>query len=573
MTQPSSPATPGQAPIDRRAAVVGAVLLAFLVALGAGLLALVVLSRAGDTAAQPSANPAAFAYADVKPAPPLRLTDQDGNPFDLASLAGRPVLVFFGYTHCPDVCPATVGVVNEAMRAVGEGPRAVFVSIDPERDDAAAMKSYLRYLPPAYVGLSGSPDEISRNAAGWGVKYAKIDQGSQDGYAMAHTAGIFLVDAAGRLRSHFPFGTAAAPIAATLSDLLAETPVAADSPSPTAGAVAAVSPTPASASGAVAAVSPTPAPASAAPATPAPATPAPGSSAPPIASTLPGSSASPGTAAGPLKVTVVSTSIWAGGPSPVILTLADASGAPLDGSTPVTVRIIGANDAQAGPDVLATAILPMGERIVDFVANVNIPSPGSWRLDVIAADGSTGSVPINAMDQGSTARIGDRAPDVDTPTLSDVGGNVKALTTVPTAQVDQRFYTTSIAEARQAGRPYVLVIDSSRFRVSPACGRAISMVGYLLARWPDVTFTHLEPFEYQVITEEPVLSGDIANPPLNRWTTAFGIGDSVWPATEMPWIFVVDGQGVIRAKYTGVVGSADVDVILTQITGSGVIGG
>ncbi len=505
-------------------------------------------SRPAGSQAAPAATPAPraedFAYAEVKPAPPLQLTDQDGKPFDLASLAGRPALVFFGYTHCPDVCPATVGVVNEALGEAGAGPRAVFVSIDPERDDVAAMKSYLRYLPPAYVGLSGTPDEISRNATAWGVKYARIDQDSAGGYAMAHTAGMFLVDAQGQLRSFFPFGTEAPPIAAALRDLLAETPPPSEPPA-----------TPGLAAGA----------------TPAPAPPRrrrrlrPRRR--PTASTA--ATAPPAAAAGDLRVAVDSTSIWAGGGTPVVLSVSDGQGVPLDGSLALKVRVTGANGAPAGPDVDAKAVQPVGETKPYYLAYVDIPSPGGWQLDVIGADGSAGSAPITALDQGSTARIGSMAPDVDTPTLADVGGNLKALTTVVPAQADERFYTTSTADARAAGRPYVLVVDSNRFRVSPACGRAITMVEYLLDRWPGVTFAHLEPFEYQVITEEPVLSGDIKDPPLNSWTRAFGIGDEVWPATAMPWIFVVDGQGVVRAKYQGIVGSPDVDVILSDITGNG----
>jgi len=119
----------------------------------------------------------------------------------------------------------------------------------------------------------------------------------------------------------------------------------------------------------------------------------------------------------------------------------------------------------------------------------------------------------------------------------------------------------------------VLVVDSSRFRVSPACGRALVMTRYLLDRWPDATFIHLEPFDYQIITEEPVLSGTLTDPPLNRYSRAFGLGPAPWPGTAMPWIFVVDGQGIVRAKYTGIIGSADVDVMLSLITGKGVIGG
>jgi len=78
---------------------------------------------------------------------------------------------------------------------------------------------------------------------------------------------------------------------------------------------------------------------------------------------------------------------------------------------------------------------------------------------------------------------------------------------------------------------------------------------------------------YQVITEEPVLSGSLQDPPMNRYSRAWGLGEGVWPGTEMPWIFVVDGQGIVRAKYTGIAGSADIDVILSLISGNGVIGG
>ena len=71
------------------------------------------------------------------------------------------MLVFFGYTHCPDVCPATVGVLNQVLADAGPDVRAVFVSIDPDRDGPAEMASYLEYLPDAYTGLSGTPEAIA----------------------------------------------------------------------------------------------------------------------------------------------------------------------------------------------------------------------------------------------------------------------------------------------------------------------------------------------------------------------------------------------------------------------------
>ncbi len=325
------------APLSRRAAIGGGLMLGFLALLAVGLLALVLLGRPASApgagaAATPTADPASFAYAEAIPAPPLELTDQDGQPFTLASQRGRPVLVFFGYTHCPDVCPATVGVVNEVLAAVGDGPRAVFTSIDPERDDVAAMKSYLTYLPKAYVGLSGTPAEVRRNADAWGVKYARIEQGSAGGYAMAHTADIFLVDAQGMLRAHFPFGTAAEPMIEAVQALLAETP-------PSGRGL-----------GRRRAVDALAAPADAAPARRhrrrprrrAPATPA--------------------TAAVQLYPEIVSTSIWAEPGDPVILRVVDSNGAKLDGSVPLSVQLAQSDGTPVGGPVTASAVLPEGAR-------------------------------------------------------------------------------------------------------------------------------------------------------------------------------------------------------------------
>jgi protein SCO1/2 len=507
----------------------GGVALAVLVGLAAWLLAMAFL-----------APDERFVVTD---APALELTDQAGQPFSLASLRGHPVLVFFGYTHCPDVCPATIGTLNQVLADAGDGPRAVFISIDPDRDGPREMASYLKYLPTAYTGLSGSPDEIAANARRWGVKYAKVDEGSPDGYAMAHTADVFLVDAQGRLRGRYPFGTEPGPITAAVKGLLAETPV-------TAGPIATGPPV-----------------STGAPATGAPSIPSAPTVVPTAApSTVPGTS-SP--AIGDLRVLLVSSSIWAGPQTPVIVTLSEPDGTPLDGAVPVTARVVGANETAAGPDVPATTILPTGASRASYVATVRIPVPGWWRLDLMTPDGRRGGVSIEALDPGTSAAIGAPAPASDTPTLADVDGQLLAITTQEAP--DLRFYQESTADARAAGRPYVLVIDSSRFRVSPACGRALTMTRYLIDRWgADVAFIHLEPFVYQVITSAPVLSGDIANPPLNRWTAAWGLGDAVWPATDMPWIFVVDGQGIVRAKYRSIVGTADIDVMLSVIEGQGV---
>ena len=538
--RPAGSTHPMPPPIDRRAAVLGGGVLAIVGLLAVGLVVLVVLARNGTLpAAAPTQAPGDFAVTQVAPAPPLDLTDQDGNAFSLDALAGRPALLFFGYTHCPDVCPTTVGVVTEALAAAGDGPRAVFISIDPERDGPAEMKSYLRYLHPSFIGLSGSPTEVRTAADGWGVKYARIETGSAGGYAMAHTADTFLVDGQGRLRAVFPFGTDSAPIAAFLVQLLAETPPPSEPPATPVPSV----------------VPPTPTAPTQSPATPAPS-----------------AAGSPAPVTGDLLAMIVSSSVWSGGRSPVIFRIADAAGTPLDGTTAVRARVVSATDGTpAGVEVETIAVRPPGEKATSYVASLDFPSPGAWRIVLTTPTGATGSVPVNVLDPGTTTPIGAPAPDVRTPTLDSVGGLALAVTTQP--DPDLRMSRTSTADARAEGRPYVLVIDSVAFKVSPACGRAVSMIRYLLDRWTDVAFIHLEPFEYSIVTSEPVLNGDLANPPLNSETRAFGIGDKTWSPLAMPWVFVVDGDGIVRAKYTGIVGSADVDVILSLIKGEGVIAG
>ena len=542
MTPAPAPApAPVSGPSARRAAIAAAVVVVLFGLLGAGLVALVALAPAGSAQAAPAAS--GYELADVEPAPALSLTDQDGAPFTLGQ-PGRPTLVFFGYTHCPDVCPETVGVITQAVTQAGPGPQALFVSIDPERDDVAAMKAYLRYLPDWFTGLTGTVGQIRENADRWGVRYARVDADpGETGYGMAHTADVFLVDAAGRLRARFPFGTPADTIAGFLRNLLRETPVAAVPPraTPAPSPVA----TPVGTPVATATLEPAP------PASP--------------AATAPTTTTVPPAASAALLSELISSSVWAREHAPVILRATDASGAQVDASTPVSVQLTTFDGTPVGGPVAATTVLPEGETRPYFVADLDIPDPGAWKLQVTAGR-AQGEVPVQALDPGSSTPIGGPAPDIDTPTLDDVGGVVRAVTTEP--DPDLRLSRTSTADARAAGKPYVIVIDSSRFRVSPACGRALAMIEVLVDRWPNVDFIHLEPFKYQVITEEPVLDGPITNPPLNQWAAAWGLGDATWPATDMPWIFVVDGQGIVRAKATGIIGTADIDVVLSELLGA-----
>ena len=164
------------------------------------------------------------AYDPPLAARALVLTDTRGARFDLATLRGEPVIVEFGYTHCPDVCPTTLADVRDAIRIAGGPVGVVFVTVDPERDDGPTLGRYLNSFRSGFVGLTGTPAEIRAVADAWGVAYQRLPSESTSGYAMAHTADIFLVDAAGTLRHHIFFGAGSRLIAERIEAVRAEAP-------------------------------------------------------------------------------------------------------------------------------------------------------------------------------------------------------------------------------------------------------------------------------------------------------------------------------------------------------------
>jgi protein SCO1/2 len=134
---------------------------------------------------------------------PIHLTDQNGAKFDSASLAGKPYAVFFGYTHCPDVCPTTLSDIAQATDEIG-GPAkdftTLFVTIDPERDTVPVMKEYMSNFTAKAIGLTGTPDEVAAAAKAFRVYYKKVPT-SDGGYSMDHTAVLYLMDSHGEFRS------------------------------------------------------------------------------------------------------------------------------------------------------------------------------------------------------------------------------------------------------------------------------------------------------------------------------------------------------------------------------------
>ena len=148
--------------------------------------------------------------------------DQTGGPVGEALQSGWR-LVYFGYTHCPDVCPLGLQTMAEALDALGplgERLTPVFVTVDPDRDTPRVMAGYVTFFHPRLVGVTPSAEELKAMATAWRVKYAKVEIGEGRPYLMDHTASVFLIDPdgaiAGRLSHNLPADQMAAKIRSVL---------------------------------------------------------------------------------------------------------------------------------------------------------------------------------------------------------------------------------------------------------------------------------------------------------------------------------------------------------------------
>jgi protein SCO1 len=176
------------------------------------LLALPVLLLLLTSACAPASetpSPAATAGApEALPVLPIggdfTLIDQDAKPFSLSSLEGKVVLIFFGYTMCPDACPTTLSKLSSAYARLTPEERArvkaVYISIDPERDTPAVMKDHLTYFGVDAIGLTGTVEGTSAVARQFGAHFEKTTDKTAAGYLMSHTVSIFGLDAKGQTR-------------------------------------------------------------------------------------------------------------------------------------------------------------------------------------------------------------------------------------------------------------------------------------------------------------------------------------------------------------------------------------
>jgi protein SCO1/2 len=132
--------------------------------------------------------------------PPVAMIDQNGQPFTPGDLAGRPTLVFFGFTHCPDICPLTLAVLAQAMQSLRTeepAPRVLFVSVDPERDTPALIKAYVAAFDTEFIGATAAEATLAPLITALGVSVHKERQG-EEVYNVVHNGTVYVLDAAGR---------------------------------------------------------------------------------------------------------------------------------------------------------------------------------------------------------------------------------------------------------------------------------------------------------------------------------------------------------------------------------------
>ncbi len=139
----------------------------------------------------------------------LKLTDHNGKPRRLSDFKGKAVALFFGYTHCPDVCPTTMADLAHAMKLMGKRSdevQVLFVTLDPERDTPQVLAQFVPSFDNRFLGLYGTPEQIAETAKNFKIFYAKQEHAGKSGYTIDHSAGVYVFDKNGKIRVYIKFG-------------------------------------------------------------------------------------------------------------------------------------------------------------------------------------------------------------------------------------------------------------------------------------------------------------------------------------------------------------------------------
>ena len=190
----------------------------------AAVCALAVFTLAG---CQPAPQPPAFQATDITGAAfarDFRLTDHNGQVRTLADFKGKAVAVFFGYIHCPDVCPTTLADFAAALQQLGpqaDQVQVIFVTVDPERDTPDLLKQFVPAFNPGFLGMVADAETLQQLAKEYKVVYQKTSVKAADDYLTDHSAGTYIYDQQGNLRLLMPYGSSPDAIAQDLKALLA----------------------------------------------------------------------------------------------------------------------------------------------------------------------------------------------------------------------------------------------------------------------------------------------------------------------------------------------------------------
>ena len=163
--------------------------------------------------------------SEVEYARDIPLPDHNGQQRSLKDFRGKVVVVFFGYTQCPDVCPTTMQEMAEVKKMLGpDGDRlqSIFVTVDPERDTPDMLKAYMGNFDPSFLALRGTPEQTAAVAKDFKIYFKKVDGKSPTSYTMDHSAGSYIYDTQGRLRVYYRYGSGAEALAADVRTLLKE---------------------------------------------------------------------------------------------------------------------------------------------------------------------------------------------------------------------------------------------------------------------------------------------------------------------------------------------------------------
>lgn len=163
--------------------------------------------------------------SEVDYARDIALPDHNGQQRSLKDFRGKVVVVFFGYTQCPDVCPTTMQEMAEVKKLLGpDGDRlqSIFVTVDPERDTPEMLKAYMGNFDPTFLALRGTPEQTTAVAKDFKIYFKKVDGQTPTSYTMDHSAGSYIYDTQGRLRVYYRYGSGVEALAADVRTLLKE---------------------------------------------------------------------------------------------------------------------------------------------------------------------------------------------------------------------------------------------------------------------------------------------------------------------------------------------------------------